>query len=232
MERFNRTLKQMLKIFASENPQNWDDYLPYILMAYRATQNKSTGCTPNLGFLNREIACPLDLMVGPPPNTITETCPIQYIEWVESAMAITNDFVFKNLGTAAKRQKSYYDQGLKPRQYKKGDWVWRFYPPAAHQKINRGWTGPYLVLKRVLEANYLIQIGPDKPIINVHVDDIKPYQGETTPTSWLSESENLEAEFRQNKDNSVLGGNTASANEQNDSLVADRQNQMAINMVP
>ena len=64
-------------------------------------------------------------MVGPPPNTITETCPIQYIEWVESAMAITNDFVFKNLGTAAKRQKYYYDQGLKSRQYKKGDWVWR-----------------------------------------------------------------------------------------------------------
>lgn len=222
VERFNRTLKQMLRIFASDNPQNWDDYLPYVLMAYRATQNKSTGCTPNLVFLNREIACPLDLMVGPPPNTITETCPIQYIEWVESAMAITNDFVFKNLGTAAKRQKSYYDQGLKPRQYKKGDWVWRFYPPAANQKINRGWTGPYLVLKRVLEANYLIQIGPDKPIINVHVDDIKPYQGETTPASWLSESENLEAEFSQNQDNSVLNRNTSLANEQNDSLIADQ----------
>ena len=89
-------------------------------MAYRATQNKSTGCTPNLVFLSREIACPLDLMVGPPPNTITEMCPIQYIEWVESAMAITNDFVFKNLGTAAKRQKSYYDQGLKLDSIRKG----------------------------------------------------------------------------------------------------------------
>ena len=110
-------------------------------------------------------------MVGPPPNTTTKTCPIQYIELVESAMAITNDFVLKNLGTAAKRQTSYYDQRLKPRQYKKGDWVWRFYPPAANQKINRGWAGLYLVIKRVQETNYLIQIGPDKPIINVHVDD-------------------------------------------------------------
>ena len=96
------------------------------------------------------------------------------------------------------------------------------YQLAANQKINRGWTGPYLVLKRVLKANYLIQIGPVKPIINVYVDDIKPYQGETTPASWLSESENLEAEFGQNKDNSVLGDNTAAANEQNDSLVADQ----------
>ena len=72
IERFNRTLKQMLRTFAIENPQNWDDYLPFILIAYRATQNKSTGCTPNLVFLNREILCPLDLMVGKPPNTIEE----------------------------------------------------------------------------------------------------------------------------------------------------------------
>ena len=111
---------------------------------------------------------------------------------------------------------------MKPRQYKRGDWVWRFYTPAANRKINRGWTGPYLIIKRVLEANYLIQIGPDKPIINVHVDDIKPYQGEITHASWLNESENLEGEFSQNEDNSVLGENTATANEQNDSLVADQ----------
>ena len=59
---------------------------------------------------------PTRLNVGPPPNTITKTCPIQYIEWIESAMALTNDFIFKNLGTAAESQNSFYDQG----QYKKG----------------------------------------------------------------------------------------------------------------
>ncbi|MCG8096512.1 MAG: DDE-type integrase/transposase/recombinase [Candidatus Thiodiazotropha endolucinida] len=199
VERFNRTLKQMLRSFAVENPQNWDDYLPYILMAYRATQNKSTGCTPNLVFLNREISCPLDLMIGPPPNTIDETCPVHYIEWVKSAMAITNDFVFRNIGQAAKRQKSDYDQGLKLRQYKKGDWVWRFYPPTANQKLNQGWTGPYLVLKCMSKVNYLIQRDPKKPVINVHIDDIKPYEGELTPTSWLNELEHTDTSVSQDK---------------------------------
>ena len=33
IERFNRTLKQLLKIFASENPKDWDDHLPFLLMA-------------------------------------------------------------------------------------------------------------------------------------------------------------------------------------------------------
>ena len=50
----------------------------------------------------------------------------------------------------------------------------------------------------------------------------KPNQGELTPASWISESENPEAEFSQNKDNSVLGEHTATANEQNDSVVANQ----------
>ena len=50
-------------------------------------------------------------MVGPPSNTIDEICSIKYIEWVKSAMEISNDLVFKKLGKAAKRQKSGDDRG-------------------------------------------------------------------------------------------------------------------------
>ena len=39
-------------------------------MAYMASHNKSTSRTQNLIFLKREVSCPVDLMVGPPPNTI------------------------------------------------------------------------------------------------------------------------------------------------------------------
>ncbi len=53
VERFNRTLKQMLRSFVAENPKDWDDHIPYLLMAYRSTPHKSTGCTPNLLFLQR-----------------------------------------------------------------------------------------------------------------------------------------------------------------------------------
>ena len=97
VEKFNRTLKQMLRIFSSENPRDWDDHLPFVMMAYRATQQKSTGCTPNLLFLNRETLCPLDLMVGDPQNTLTDVCPVAYIEWIKSTMQITHEFVNQHL---------------------------------------------------------------------------------------------------------------------------------------
>lgn len=43
-------------------------------------------------MLGREIKCPIDLMVGNPPNDIEHQCPVQYVEWVKYAMG--NAFQF------------------------------------------------------------------------------------------------------------------------------------------
>ena len=50
VERFNRTVQQMLAMFVNEHRNDWDDHLPYVMMAYRASVQESTGCTPNLLF--------------------------------------------------------------------------------------------------------------------------------------------------------------------------------------
>ena len=50
VERFNRTVQQMLAMFVNEHWDDWDDHLPYVMMAYRASVQESTGCTPNLLF--------------------------------------------------------------------------------------------------------------------------------------------------------------------------------------
>lgn len=75
VERFNRTLGQMLSIFVSENFNDWDDLLPCLLMAYRATEQKSTKCSPNLMMFGRETNFPFDLIVGKPPNNLQKTAP-------------------------------------------------------------------------------------------------------------------------------------------------------------
>ena len=48
VERFNRTLINMLSKFCDERQEDWDQHLPFLLCAYRATVNESTGCSPNL----------------------------------------------------------------------------------------------------------------------------------------------------------------------------------------
>ena len=71
----------MLSNFVNENHTDWDDQVPYVMAAYRATEHKSTACTPNLDLLmlNRETTCPLDLIVGHPS---AHECPVAYLEWV------------------------------------------------------------------------------------------------------------------------------------------------------
>lgn len=186
VERFNRTLKQMLSLFAHENPQDWDDHIPYLLMAYRSTEHASTKCSPNLLMLGREITMPIDLIAGPPPEETEHYCPIQYVEWLQSAMATAFDFANDQLKVAAKIQKRNYDIGLKERGYEVGNWVWRWYPPDAGQKLKLGWTGPYLVVKKISPLTYSIQKAMHVRPLSVHVDHIKPYEGQHPPMNWLA----------------------------------------------
>ena len=46
VERFNRTLKQMLSKLVNKNGRNWDKMLGGVLFAYRSTPHQSTGMSP------------------------------------------------------------------------------------------------------------------------------------------------------------------------------------------
>lgn len=45
-ENFNGILKKMLKAYAQSEPCKWDQYITYILFAYREVPNESTGFVP------------------------------------------------------------------------------------------------------------------------------------------------------------------------------------------
>ena len=74
----NETVVQMLTTLVGEARNDWDDHLPYVMMAYRASVHETTQFTPNRLMLNHETILPIDLMVGSPPET--PTCPVHYVE--------------------------------------------------------------------------------------------------------------------------------------------------------
>lgn len=156
IERFNRTLQQMLAIFVDENRTNWDDHLPYLMLAYRATVHESTKCTPNLVMLGKEITLPIDVIAGSPPMQHQhEGSYSSYVEWVRNSMEMSFSIVHDNLKLFFKRQKRYYDTKLKPRAFSTGDLVWRWYPPKAQQKL--GFWMDWTVCRRTEMVRYNIR---------------------------------------------------------------------------
>jgi len=69
VDRFHRTLNSMLGKVICDLQRDWDERLPLVLAAYRASSHNSTGYSPNQLFLGREVRMPLDSIMGSPLNS-------------------------------------------------------------------------------------------------------------------------------------------------------------------
>lgn len=191
VERFNRTLQQMLVSFVDETRKDWDDHIPYVMMAYRSTLQESTGCSPNKLLFGRENAGPIDLLVGKPPGRQNDlACPAEYVEWLRSVMTDAFEFAREKMRGSVSHQRRYYDKRVRDCHIRVGNWVWYFYPPCGKQKLGKGWLGPYLVTAKLSDVTFRIQQhSTSKPKV-VHVNSLCPYEVGDEPNSWLSHDEN------------------------------------------
>ena len=62
VERFNGTLKNMLKKFVTEGGKDWDRLLPYLLFGYREVPQVSTGFSPFEFLYGRSVRGLLDVL--------------------------------------------------------------------------------------------------------------------------------------------------------------------------
>ncbi len=62
VERFNATLKAMLRKFTNRNQKDWDEYFPYLLFAYREVTQAITGFAPFELMYGHRVQGPLDVL--------------------------------------------------------------------------------------------------------------------------------------------------------------------------
>ena len=63
VERFNGTIKHLLRKLVSNPDMEWDKCIPYVLWAYRGTIHKSTGYSPFQLLFGKAMRMPLDQLV-------------------------------------------------------------------------------------------------------------------------------------------------------------------------
>ena len=174
IERFNGTLGRMLKKFVDRNNENWDQYIGLLLAAYRSTPHSSTGYSPNMMMLGREVTLPVDV-IFPLPQQDASVEEHEYVANLREKMEECFTIARKQLHAASNRQKRDYDSRMVEHVYKKGDVVYKKCAPL--KKLDKPWDGPYIILKMLSPSVYLIQ-GRRKTYVTHH-DRLKPCGIET-----------------------------------------------------
>jgi ribosomal protein L21E len=171
VERFNRTLCDMLACYVNKEPEEWDKYLPFVTFAYNTAIQSTLKECPFYLFFGRAPLLPNDITINPRYNTRYDDHNVYAEKW-ENAKKLAREHLFK----AQTKQKENYDKGTKTSNYTVGEKVLLRAPPSAGKFINR-WNGPFIITRSYSNINYEIESYPrtkQKPVV-VHSNRLKPY---------------------------------------------------------
>ena len=158
VERFNRTLKTMLKKTVNKEGKDWEKLLPYLLFAYREVPQASTGFSPFELLYGRQVRGPLDILNESWQGAMTsEDSVISHILSIRGRIERMKELADINLLETQKQQKKWYDKNSRKRVFFPGDRVLLLLPSNCNKLLAK-WQGPFKVLERVGDLDYLIEM--------------------------------------------------------------------------
>ena len=168
VERYNRTLMNAVRCFCSRSPRSWDEYLPQLSSALRSSINRSTGFTPNMLMLGREINMPVDLRF-PGPDAEDSEDHESYVNDLVSHIQEAHEIAREKLKSGQAIMKRDYDLKVHEHTYSVGDAVYILdtaIPKGKCAKLRPQWKGPGLVVKRITDYVYQVMLRKKLEVIN------------------------------------------------------------------
>ena len=149
VERQNRTLLTLLRVFCSRRMRDWDQCLDEVMGAYNSTRHATTGFSPYMLTRGVEKAIPLTFLY---PEFAAKSFESHeaYVDHVLARQQEIHDLVRRNTHQAQLRQKLKYDRAIQARAYQVGELVWvfcRYVPQKGSPKLMRAWRGPTRLYK-------------------------------------------------------------------------------------
>jgi hypothetical protein len=176
IERWHRSLNSMLAKVVEASQKDWTIFLPFVVAAYNSTIHQSTNFSPNYLTFGRELNTATDLAFCVSGAEIMSTN--DYAGCVSRKLADAFELVRKHSGQVAQVMKRRYDARVKAVEFKVDDQVWYFCPRSkvgTSPKWTSFYSGPFRVVRKVNDVNYVIQMTPRSRLQVVHVNKLKPY---------------------------------------------------------
>ena len=158
VERFNGTMKRMLRRMCAERRKDWDRYLPALVFAYREAPQESLGFSPFELLYGRTVRGPFtilrELWVADASEEEVKTT-YEYVIDLRNRLEFTCRMAQEELSKSSGRYKKYYDTRTKDRKFVKGDRVLVLLPTDSN-KLLLQWKGPFKVTQKVGRQDYRI----------------------------------------------------------------------------
>ena len=181
LERFHQTLKSLLRVYCTEMQGDWEEGLPWLLLATREVCQESTGFSPNDLVFGHRVRGHLAVFrdewcTEEPPSNLR-----QYVNGFRHRLYMAGQLAKQNLEKSQRKMKHLYDRQSERRQFSEGDQVLALLPIVG-SPFQAKFMGPYTVERQLSKLNYLIST-PDRRKRNqlCHINLLKPYYSRECP---------------------------------------------------
>lgn len=170
LERSHRTLAEYLRHYVNEDQTDWDEWLPYAMFAYNTTPHTVTGYTPFELIFGHRATLPTAL-AQPPRLTYTYD---NYVSELREKLRAAHKIAKSNAQEEKVKAKQYYDKRANQVTFQEGDKVLLYDETLRRgrsKKLETLWCGPYVIIKRNSDVNYIIKKGRKE--MTVHANRLK-----------------------------------------------------------
>uniref|UniRef100_A0A8L0DMS3 ribonuclease H n=1 Tax=Oncorhynchus mykiss TaxID=8022 RepID=A0A8L0DMS3_ONCMY len=189
LERFHQTLKSLLRAYCTEMDKDWEEGLPWLLLAAREVSQESTSFSPNDLVFGHRVRGLLSVLQDdwkspePPQSLLSYVCDFQRRLYAAGEMAK------EKLSSSQERMKGIFDRRAEPRQFSPGDQVLALLPIVG-SPFQAKFQGPYTVLRQYTEQNYLVATPERRKAHQLcHVNLLKPYYARSSETEQWDSAE-------------------------------------------
>ena len=178
VERQNRTLLTLLRVYTSRRMHDWDEHIDGVLGAYNSSRHATTGFAPYMLQNRAEKSIPLSF-IYPKFAARGFDSKEEFVEHLLARQQENHELVRRNTHQAELRQKLQFDRHLKAKGHAVGDAVWLFchiIPKGDTRKLIRAWRGPHKVTDVLQDGRlYVLDTGQ-----KVHFERLKKH----VPAPW------------------------------------------------
>ncbi|PIK42846.1 Transposon Ty3-I Gag-Pol polyprotein [Apostichopus japonicus] len=160
VERFNRTLHDLLRTLPAKHKRRWSEHLPEVLYAYNAAEHPSTGFSPFYIMFGREPKLPVDFLLNATSDNSDDSPTDEWLLNHAETMRMAYQKAGERMTSEAAKRKVRYDRDAQEKPLALQTRVYLRSHPQGRHKIQDQWSPViYKIIGRPGgKANYTIQL--------------------------------------------------------------------------